>query len=113
MKKGILSILFNAVALLLLSQLFESYYIEGFGTAILASLILAILNVSVKPILVVLTLPITILSLGLFLLVINTVTLWITQAVIGSSFVIDGIIYVFIGAVLLSIFNLFINKIIK
>src|SRR5690625_1412666 len=73
------SIFLNAIALIVVAQFFESFTLEGFGTALFASVILSILNIIIKPILVVLTLPITVLSLGFFLFVINAITLMITQ----------------------------------
>ncbi|SDQ25794.1 putative membrane protein [Virgibacillus subterraneus] len=108
-----LSILLNAVALIAVAQLFEGFQLEGFGTAILASVILAILNMIVKPILVVLTLPITFLTLGLFLFVINAITLMITQAIMDASFVITGFGTAIIAAVIISILNLLLNRLVK
>ncbi|QGH34121.1 hypothetical protein GI584_08845 [Gracilibacillus salitolerans] len=111
--RWILSLVFNALALMLIDYLFEGFIIDGFVVALIASIILAVLNTIVKPILVLLTLPITILTLGLFLLVINTVTLWLTQALLGNNFIIEGFGTAFIAAILFSIMNLVINKIVK
>ncbi|WP_047984094.1 phage holin family protein [Ornithinibacillus californiensis] len=111
--RGILSLVLNAVALIVVAQLFDNFQLEGFGTALLAALILAVLNVIVKPILVILTLPFTILTLGLFLFVINAVTLMITQGVIGDSFVINGFGTALLAAVILSILNLLLNRLVK
>ncbi|MRH42003.1 hypothetical protein GH741_04850 [Aquibacillus halophilus] len=113
MKHWLISILLNSVALVVVAQLFDNFHLDNFGTAILASFILSILNVIVKPILVILTLPITFLSLGLFLFVINAITLMITQAVIGNSFVIDGFGIAIIAAVILSVLNLILNQLVK
>ncbi|MDC3416153.1 phage holin family protein [Aquibacillus salsiterrae] len=113
MKKWMLSILLNAVALIVVDQLFASFYLEGFGTALLASVILSVLNIFVKPLLVVLTLPITIVSFGLFLFVINAITLMITQVLLGSSFVISGFAMAIGAAVILSILNLILQRLIK
>ncbi|GGA67334.1 phage holin family protein [Ornithinibacillus halotolerans] len=113
LKKGLLSLLLNAIALITVAQLFDSFHLEGFGTAILAAFVLAILNIIVKPILIILTLPFTILSLGLFLFVINAITLMITQAVIGDNFVITGFGTALLAAVILSILNLLLNKLVK
>src|SRR5699024_4668989 len=85
-----LSIFLNAVALIIVAQIFDNFHLENFGTALIASFILSILNIFIKPILVFFTLPITLLTLGLFLFVINAVTLMITQEVMGSDFVING-----------------------
>ncbi|HLR03611.1 MAG TPA: phage holin family protein [Virgibacillus sp.] len=111
--RWILSIVLNAVALIIVAELFESFHLEGFGTAILASIILGILNVIVKPILIILTLPITIFSLGLFLFVINAVTLMITQSVMDSSFVIDGFGTAIIASIIISLLNLILNRLVK
>lgn len=113
MTRGILSLILNAIALIAVAELFESFYIESFATALLASFILAILNTIVKPILVVLTLPITILSLGIFLFVINAITLMLTQAIIGDSFVIEGFGIAVLAAIVLAIINLVLNRLIK
>lgn len=111
--RWILALIFNAVALWVVAQLFNSFQLEGFGTAILAAFILSILNVIVKPILIVLTLPLTVLTLGLFLFVINAITLMITQAVIGETFIIDGFGTALVAAIILSILNLILNKLVK
>jgi putative membrane protein len=111
--RWILSLVLNAVALIIVAELFDSFHLEGFGTAVLAALILSILNIIVKPILVILTLPLTIFTLGIFLFVINAVTLMIAQAVIGDSFIIDGFGTAIVAAVILSILNLLLNKLVK
>src|SRR5690625_325547 len=107
------SIFLNAIALIVVAQFFESFTLEGFGTALFASVILSILNIIIKPILVVLTLPITVLSLGFFLFVINAITLMITQGLMDSSFVIDGFGTAIIAAILIAILNLFLNGLVK
>lgn len=111
--RWLLSIFLNAVALIVVAELFQSFHLESFGTAVLASIILGILNVIVKPILVILTLPITIFSLGLFLFVINAITLMIAQAIMDSSFVIDGFGTAIFAAIILSLINLILNKLVK
>ncbi|HLR40947.1 MAG TPA: phage holin family protein [Virgibacillus sp.] len=108
-----LSIILNAIALIAVAQLFDSFHLEGFGTAILASFILSILNVLVKPILIIFTLPITFLTLGLFLFVINAITLMITQGLMDASFVIDGFGTAIIASVVISILNLLLNSLVR
>lgn len=108
--KWISSILVNSLVLIVVAGYFETFHIEGVGAAILASIILSILNVLVKPILVILTLPVTILSLGLFLFIINAITLWMTQAIMGDSFVIDGFGVAILAAIVISVLNLLIHK---
>ncbi len=108
-----LSIILNAIALVVVAQLFDGFHLVGFGTAIIASIILSVLNTFLKPILVILTLPITFITLGLFLLVINAITLMLTQAVIGSSFVIEGFGLAIIAAIIISLINLVLNRLVK
>lgn len=108
-----LSILLNAIALIAVAQIFDSFHLESFGTAILASFILSILNTFLKPLLVILTLPITVLSLGFFLFVINAITLMITQSIIGSAFDIDGFGVAIIAAIVISILNLLLNQLVR
>src|SRR5699024_10513562 len=95
------------------AQLFDSFHLEGFGTAILASFILSILNVLVKPILIIFTLPITFLTLGLFLFVINAITLMITQGLMNASSVIHCFGTAFISSFVISILNLLLNSLVR
>lgn len=111
--RWIVSLILNAVALITVAQLFDSFHLEGFGTAVLASFILAILNIIVKPILVILTLPITVVTFGLFLIVINAITLMITQALIGSSFVIDGFGIAIIASIIISLITMILNSLVR
>ncbi|WP_096436973.1 phage holin family protein [Alteribacter populi] len=105
----LLQILVNAAVLLIISGFFSGFEVEGFTAALLASFILAIVNFVVKPILVVLTLPITILSLGLFLFVINAITLMLTQALMGNSFNIDGFGLAIVAAIIFAILSAIIH----
>ncbi|MFD1361655.1 phage holin family protein [Lentibacillus salinarum] len=110
--RAVISVVLNAVALIVVAELFSSFQLDGFGTALLASVILGILNVIVKPVLVILTLPVTVVTLGLFLFVINAITLMITQAIIDESFVIEGFGTAVMAAVVISLLNLLLNKLV-
>lgn len=68
--------LLNAAALLLVAYLLPSVHIESFGWALLAAVLLGLVNTLVRPILVLLTLPISVLTLGLFYLVLNGLLFW-------------------------------------
>lgn len=113
MIRGLLSLVLNAVALLLVAEIFEGFHLEGFAVAVVASLVLTVLNAVVKPILLFFTLPINLLTLGLFTFVINAVTLMLTQSLIGSDFVIDGFGVAILAAIVLSVINLILNKLVK
>jgi putative membrane protein len=78
--------------------------VAGYGTAVIVALVLALLNLIVKPILVILTLPVTILTLGLFLLVINAIIILLADSFV-SGFGVDGFWIALIFSLLLSIFQ--------
>lgn len=69
--KIIIKLLLNAVAVIFLAKVLKGIHVDGYVTAIIVAAVISILNLIVKPILVILTLPITIVTLGLFLFVIN------------------------------------------
>lgn len=111
--KWLIGILINAILFIALAGYFEeSFYIQGFGAALGASFILALLNLLVRPILIILTLPITVITLGLFLFVINGVTLLITDALVGESFEIDGLGMAILISFVMSFVNLVIQKVV-
>ncbi|MFS0787740.1 phage holin family protein [Shouchella sp. 1P09AA] len=103
--RWLIGLVLNALVLLLLSELFSGFTLSGFGAALIAALILSVLNWTVKPLLTVLTLPITILTLGLFLFVISALTLMLTAWFMGSYFVIDGFGIALLAAVIIALFQ--------
>jgi len=102
--KLIIRILLTAVAVFLIAEFLPGVLVAGFGTSVIVALVLALLNLIVKPILVILTLPVTILTLGLFLLVINAVIILLADSFI-SGFGVDGFWIALIFSLLLSIFQ--------
>jgi putative membrane protein len=104
----IVKLLVSGLAVLLTAYLLPGVHIDGFLTALLVAVVLAILNTLVKPILVVLTIPLTILTLGLFLLVINAVIILLAGEIIGG-FVLDGfwwaLLFSIIVTVIMSIYE--------
>ena len=61
----------NALALLLVAYLLKGIHVNGFGSALIAALVLGLVNTLIRPILVILTLPVTLLTLGLFIFIVN------------------------------------------
>jgi len=108
--KWLIGILINAVLFVALSGFFEGFFLSSVQAAIGASFILSILNILVRPILIILTLPVTLLTLGLFLFVINTITLVLTDKIMGDSFEIESFGLAFLVAILISVANLIIQK---
>jgi putative membrane protein len=91
-----------AVVMLGLSRMLPGFRVDGFWPAFFAAIVLAAVNTIVKPILFVLTLPFTILTLGLFLFVLNAICLWIT-AVIVPGFRINGAWTTLLASLLLAV----------
>ncbi len=104
--RWLLGILMNAVLFMALAGFFkESIYIESIYAALGASVVLSILNILVKPILIILTLPVTVLTLGFFLLVINAITLLLTDNIMGSAFELNSFGTAFLTALIMSLVN--------
>jgi putative membrane protein len=80
----LLTWLINAVALLAVPYLMHSVQVDSFGAALIAALILGLVNTLVRPVLVVLTLPVTLLSLGLFIFIINGLMFWVVAQLVGG-----------------------------
>ncbi len=90
------------VAIMTAAYLFAGIQVSGFGSALFAALILGILNAFFRPILFILTLPINILTLGLFTFVINALLLMMTSGVIGGL-VVDGFGSALFGSLIISV----------
>ena len=73
-----------ALALLALAHLYPGVQVQGFGVALLAALVIGLFNMVLRPVLVVLTLPVTLLSLGLFLFVINALLFWFAASLLNG-----------------------------
>ena len=111
----ILYILCYSIILIMMSVLFESLNIsnEYYGLyAVLASIIIYILNQTIKPVLFFITLPITAITLGLFYPLINVLILYITSFILNDKFQVSGIIIPFFIAILISVLNIFMEGII-
>ena len=95
---------FNAMALIAVAYLLPGISVAGFGAALIAALVLGLVNTLIRPVLVLLTLPITLLTLGLFILVINGFLFWFVGSVL-EGFAVAGFWYGVAGAILYSIFS--------
>jgi len=104
----IIRLLLNGLAVALTAYILPGVSVINYGTAILVALVLAIVNVLVKPVLIILTIPITLLTLGLFLLVINAAIILLVDNLIGG-FEVDGFWWALLFSLLLSIFNSIFN----
>lgn len=104
----IIRLLLNGLAVVLTAYLLPGVSVADYGTALIVALVLAIVNVFLKPILVVLTIPITIVTLGLFLLVINAALILFVDSLV-SGFEVRGFWWALLFSLILSIFNSLFN----
>lgn len=98
----ILQIIISSIAVYFTAWLLPGISVKGFGSAILVAIVLGVLNAIVKPILQIISFPITVLTLGLFLLVINTVIILLTSAIMGDSFHVSNFWWALLFSVIMS-----------
>lgn len=102
--KLLLGWVLNALALLAVAYLLPNIHVASFTSALVASLIIGLVNILIRPVLIVLTLPITVLTLGLFILVINGLLFYfVGQSLQG--FHVDTLVAGVLGALLYSVFS--------
>jgi putative membrane protein len=97
--------LLNAAALLLVAYLYPGVQVTSFAAAIVAALVLGLVNAVIRPVLLVLTLPVTILTLGLFIFVINALLFWLVAELVGG-FHVAGFWAALVGSILYSVITL-------
>ncbi len=102
--KTILRIVLTAFAVLVIAQFLPGVAVETAGSAVLLAIVLGLLRVTVKPLLIILTLPITVLTLGLFLFVINAMIILLASSLV-SGFTVTGFWVALIFSLLLSFFQ--------
>ncbi len=103
-------LLLVTLTILVVATYVPGIHVEGFYAALLAAVVLGLLNVLVKPILTILTFPITVITLGLFSFVINAVIFWWVGSIL-DGFVVDGFVAAFIGSLIVSAVSVVGNKI--
>lgn len=99
---AIIKLLLNAIAVFVLANVLSGVQVENYMSAIIVAIVLSVLNLLIKPILVIFTLPATILTLGLFLLVVNGLIILLADEFIGG-FAVDNIWWAILFSILLSI----------
>ncbi|SCK62010.1 putative membrane protein [Variovorax sp. HW608] len=101
--------LLSALALLAVAYVYKGVQVTTYTSALLAAAVIGLLNMFVRPVLVLLTLPVTIVTLGLFLFVINALLFWAASGLLSGLHV-DGFIAALIGSLLYSILGLVIES---
>lgn len=105
----ILQWLLSALALLAVTYLYSGVRVDSFTSALIAAAVIGLLNMIVRPVLVVLTLPVTIVTLGLFLFIINALMFWSASGLLGG-FHVNGFWAALLGSLIYSLLNLVIDR---
>ncbi|AVS93051.1 hypothetical protein C8246_16085 [Paracidovorax avenae] len=108
--KLLLKWLLSAAALLCVTYLYGGVEVRSFGSAMVAAFVIGLFNVVLRPVLVVLTLPVTIVTLGLFLFVINALMFWAAASVLGDSFQVHGFAAALIGSLIYTVLGMLIES---
>jgi putative membrane protein len=95
----------SALALLAVAYLYPGVHVDSFLAAAVAALVLGLVNAVIRPVLVVLTLPVTIVTLGLFLFVINAALFWFVAQLV-KGFAVEGFLAALVGSILYSLITL-------
>ena len=101
--------LLSAAALLAVAYLYSGVQIPNYSSALIAALVIGLLNAVVRPILVILTLPVTVVTLGLFLFVINALMFWFAASLLGG-FHVTGFSAALIGSLIYSVLAIVIDS---
>lgn len=101
--------LLSAAALLAVAYLYSGVQVSSFGAALIASLVIGLFNMLLRPILVVLTLPVTVITLGLFLFCINALMFWSAAGVL-DGFHVRGFGAALLGSLIYSAFGILIDS---
>jgi putative membrane protein len=97
-----------AMVLLAVAHLYTGVEVKSFGSALIAAFVIGLLNTVVRPILIVLTLPVTVVTLGLFLFVINALMFWAAGGVL-EGFEVRGFVAALIGSLMYSVASIIID----
>ncbi|EIA09453.1 phage holin family protein [Flavobacterium frigoris] len=100
--KLIVRILITSALVLLIANFMTGVHVDGFSKALIVAVVLGLLNIFIKPILVILTLPITFITLGLFLLVINALIIILCDNIVGG-FSVDSFFTALLFSIILSV----------
>ncbi len=102
----------NAALLMFVFRLVPGLYVEGWGSAFIGAIVLGLVNFFIKPVMVVLTFPFTILTFGLFLLVVNALMLWLVSGLVPGIHL-RGFVSAFVGSLLFSLLNMAISALVR
>jgi putative membrane protein len=102
----------SAVAVWIVARLVHGVYVSGWKSALIAALVIGFINATVGLVLKIITFPLTLVTLGLFWLVINALMLELASALLSPGFQVHGFAAAFIGAIVLSLVNMLLKAIV-
>lgn len=108
----LIRVLVNTAAIILTAWLVPGIVVRSFAAALVAGLALGVINAIVRPVLVVLTFPLTLVTLGLFLLVLNALCFWLASQVV-PGFAVGGFVPAFLGALIVSAVSWILTRLVR
>jgi len=107
----LLNWLLSAIALLIVSYLIPGFHVEGFKEALIAAVVIGLINATLGVLVKVITLPLTLLTLGVFWWVVNAFMLMLASKFLAPGFWVSGFFAAFLGAIVLSLVNMVLRKV--
>jgi putative membrane protein len=108
----IIRLLVNAVAFYLIATYIPGFHVSSFVAALVAAIIFGLVNAIIRPLVLLITLPLTIVTLGLFIIIINALMFWLTAA-IAPGFKVDGFVPALEGAIVMMIVSFVVSHLFK
>jgi putative membrane protein len=109
----LLNWILSALAVWIVAHVVSGFYVSGFKAALIAALVIGFINATIGALLKILTFPLTLLTLGLFWLVINALMLELASALLAPGFQVHGFLAAFLGAILLSLVNMLLKWLVR
>ncbi|HEY8314295.1 MAG TPA: phage holin family protein [Candidatus Baltobacteraceae bacterium] len=107
----IVRLIINAVAFYLIAMFVPGIHVTSFVAALVAAIIFGLVNAIIRPLVLLITLPLTIVTIGLFAIIVNALMFWLT-AVIAPGFKVDGFVPALIGAIIMWIVSIVVSHVI-
>jgi len=108
----VLDWIISALSLLIVARVIPGFQVEGFGTALLAALVLGLVNATLGPVVLFLALPLTILTFGLFHFVVMAFLIWLATAIV-PGFHVSGFFPAFFGAIVLALVSTLLHALVS
>jgi len=107
----LLNWLLSAIALIIVSYVVPGFHVEGFKEALIAAVVIGLINATLGMLLKLVTLPLTLITLGVFWWVVNALMLMLASKLLAPNFMVNGFLAAFIGAIVLSLVNMVLRKV--